>query len=150
MNPAARVRTPQFWFVLILFAVLVGLAHVGAEMRARKDSQTQAAIEQRTPKIWQEQEGEIPAPHSLLYYRIVLSIWVAVVLLTVALSFYALARPGAPSNYWVLFWTFSYLAYLVHFYWSAGVLYGWNFSEILNSKIGVNPDPEKVVCNPIP
>ncbi len=38
----------------------------------------------------------------------------------------------------------------MHFYWSAGVLFDWNFQEILHSKIGVNPDPEKVVCNPIP
>ena len=50
----------------------------------------------------------------------------------------------------MLFWTFSYLAYLTHFYWSAGVLFDWNFTEILHSKIGVNPDSEKVVCNPIP
>jgi hypothetical protein len=39
---------------------------------------------------------------------------------------------------------------LLHFYWSAGVLFDWNFAEILHSKIGTNPDPEKVVCNPIP
>src|SRR5207244_1577276 len=85
--------------------------------------------------------------------RIVFTIWVATILLTFALCFYVLRRPGAPSNYWLFFWTFSYFAYLFHFYWSAGVLFGWDFTGkegILHSRIGINPDPEKVVCSPIP
>src|SRR5262249_45170183 len=30
------------------------------------------------------------------------------------------------------------------------LLFGWDFEAILNSKIGHDPNPEKVVCNPIP
>jgi hypothetical protein len=153
MNPIARLRSPQFWFILILFAVLMGIAHLAAEMRAAKDADLLAALQNRPPEVWKGQEGEFPAPHSVVYYRIVFTIWVSTILLTFALCFYALRRPIAPSNYWVLFWTFSYLAYLLHFYWSAGVLFGWDFTGpdgILHSHIGTNPDPEKVVCNPIP
>jgi Animal haem peroxidase len=150
MPPLARLSTPQFWFVFLLFAALIGLAHGAAEFRARKDADLADALRARGDAVWKGQQGEFPAPHSVVYYRIVFTIWVSTVLLTVALCFYALRRPAPPSNYWVLFWTFSYLAYLVHFYWSAGVLFDWNFAEILHSKIGVNPDPEKVVCNPIP
>ena len=150
MNPSARMRTPQFWFVLILFAVLMAGAHTAAELRSSKDAQLAAALNARGSEVWKGQQGEFPSPHSVIYYRIVFTIWVAITLLTVALCFYALRRPGAPSNYWLFFWTFSYLAYLVHFYWAAGVLYGWDFAKILNSKIGIDPDPEKVVCNPIP
>jgi hypothetical protein len=150
MNPSARLRSPQFWFVLILFAVLMALAHGIAELRAAKDAHLNAALRERDADVWKGQQGEFPAPHSVIYYRIVFTIWVATILLTVALCFYALRRPGAPSNYWLFFWTFSYLAYLFHFYWSAGVLFGWDFAEILHSKIGINPDPEKVVCNPVP
>ena len=150
MSPLARLRTPQFWFVLVLFAALVGAAHLAAEWRARKDAELKAALEARGAEAWKGQQGELPAPHTVVYYRIVFTIWVATLLLTVALCFYALGRPGAPSNYWVLFWTFSYLAYLLHFYWSVGALFGWDLAEVLHSKIGTNPDPEKVVCNPIP
>ncbi len=150
MSPLARLRTAQFWFVLVLFAVLVGAAHLAAELRARKDADLAAALRDRGAEPWKGQQGEFPAPHSVVYYRIVFTIWVATLLLTVALCFYALGRPGAPSNYWVLFWTFSYLAYLLHFYWSVGVLFGWDLGEVLHSKIGTNPDPEKVVCNPVP
>ncbi len=153
VSPIARLFTPQFWFVFILFAVLIGAAHVAAERRATKDAELAAALQARAADPWKGQQGEFPAPHTVVYYRIVFTIWVATVLLTVALCFYALRRPNAPSNYWVLFWTFSYLAYLLHFYWSVGALFGWDFTSkdgILHSRIGVNPDPEKVVCNPIP
>jgi hypothetical protein len=150
MSPFARLATPQFWFVLVLFALLMGVAHGAAELRGGKDAELAASLEARDMKAWKGQEGVFPVPRTVLYYRIVFTIWVATVLLTVALCFYALQRPTYSSNYWVLFWTFSYLAYLVHFYWTAGELFGWDFSEILNSKIGTNPNPDKVVCNPIP
>src|SRR5262249_27504883 len=119
MNPLARLRSPQFWFILIVFVILIAIAHVAAERRAAKDAELLTALEQRPPEVWKGQEGEFPAPHSVVYYRIVFTIWVSTVLLTFALCFYALRRPTAPSTYWVLFWTFSYLAYLLHFYWSA-------------------------------
>jgi hypothetical protein len=150
MNPFQRLSSPQFWFVLLLFALLMGLAHLGAEWRGGKDAELASALDAHRTEPWKGQQGELPAPHSDLYYRIVLSIWVTTLLVTVAFCFYALRRAGAPSNYWVVFWTFSYLGYLVHFYWSAGILFGWDLQAILHSSIGVNSDPEKVVCNPIP
>jgi len=150
MKPSTRLQTPQFWFVFILFGVLIGVAHLAAGQRGAKDAELKAALEVRPAEMWHGQQGEFPAPHSTVYYRIVFTIWVATALATVALCFYALRRAGTPSNYWVLFWTFGYLAYLIHFYWAAGVLFGWDFGEILHSKIGTNLDPEKVVCNPIP
>src|SRR5262249_36516539 len=44
MNPSARLRTPQFWFVFILFAVLMAGAHIAAELRSSKDAQLAAAL----------------------------------------------------------------------------------------------------------
>jgi hypothetical protein len=35
-----------------------------------------------------------------------------------AFGFYILRRPFGISSYWLLFWTFSYLAFLVHGYWA--------------------------------
>jgi hypothetical protein len=182
MTPAARLLSPQFWFVFLLFLVLIGAAHGAAAWFASTDARLAAAIQARREVPWKavldaeeklrlnprdkaaadaaEQAWkefiaiptEAPTTHKdpFVYYSIIFTIWVATFLLTIALCFYALRRPPAPGNYWVLFWTFSYLAYLVHFYWSAGVLFGWHWDEILNSSIGVNSDPEKVVCNPIP
>src|SRR5262245_18068309 len=110
MNPLARLRTPQFWFIFILFAVLIGLAHVAAESRAGKDANLRRALEVRPVEEWKGQEGEFPVPRSVMYYRIIFTIWVSTFLVTFALCLYALRRPKAPSNYWVLFWTFSYLS----------------------------------------
>ncbi len=149
MSPVARLRTPQFWFVFALFLLLMATAHLAALWRGATDDKLDRALQARSAEPWKGQQGEFPAPRSPLYYRIIFSIWVTVILVTVALSFYALSRPGKPTNYWVIFWTFSYLAYLVHFYWSAGVLFNWDFAEIFHSKIGMDPNAEKVVCNPV-
>ena len=37
MTPAARLRSPQFWFVLLLTAALLGAAHLAAEWRATQE-----------------------------------------------------------------------------------------------------------------
>jgi hypothetical protein len=153
MNPLDRLRSAQFWFVFVLFLILIGLAHIAADWRASKDAELRTALAGHAALEWKGQEGVFPPPRDAVYYRIVFSIWVTTLFMTVALCFYALRRPTAPSNYWVLFWTFGFLGYLVHFYWSAGVLFQWDFTGkdgILNTRIGVNPNLDKVVCNPIP
>jgi hypothetical protein len=140
----------RFVFVLIVFLVLIGLAHVAAEQQGQKDARVAEALKARPAELWKGQAGEFPRPHTVLYYRIIFTIWITTLFLTVALCFYTLRRPTAVSAYWLLFWTFSYLAYLCHFYWAALVLFQGDLTEILHSKLGVDPDPEKVVCNPIP
>src|SRR5262249_37215365 len=68
----------------------------------------------------------VPAGTSLLALnRAVLTIWLSTVLLIPAICLYVLpARSAAQANYARLFWTFSYLAYMVHFYYAAFVIFG--------------------------
>jgi hypothetical protein len=146
------VSASQFAFVFVLFAVLMGLAHGAAELSAAKDARVEAEREARRTAgaPGAASPAVVERPHTVVYYRIVFTIWATVVLLIPAFCFYVLRRPAVTSSYWLLFWTFSYLAYLAHFYWAFFVLFGGNLDEVLHSKMGMNPDPEKVVDNPVP
>src|SRR4051812_47122737 len=105
----ARAR---FWFVFAVFLVLMALAHGGAESKAALDGRAAAA-------------GVAGPVHTVLYDRVVLTIWAAILLLTPALCFHVFSRSDAPNSYWRAFWTCSYLAYLVHFYWTVfGTFHG--------------------------
>lgn len=58
-------------------------------------------------------------------YRTIYTIWATILLLIPALSLYVFSDASAiVYNYWHLFWTFSYLAFLFHFYWAVFVFYG--------------------------
>lgn len=63
--------------------------------------------------------------------RTLYTIRAAIVLLTLALCLF-LFRDYSPAadNYWLLFWTFSYLAFLVHFYWAVAIIYDGDISRI--------------------
>ena len=153
------VSKSRLGFVAALFLVLIVLAHVAASWSAARDAKHAAARDERRLELVRDAlaRGELPPalpavepPHSVVYYRIVFTIWVTLVLLIPAFCFYIMRSPATTSDYWLLFWTASYLAYLLHFYWAVFVLFGGNFGEILNSPLGANANPEKVVCNPIP
>jgi hypothetical protein len=139
MHMDTPVETPgqakaRFWFVFALFIVLMALAHAGAEVRAGLDARAAGDIER----------------HTALYYRVVHSIWVTIILLTPALCFHIFSRTGTPNSYWRAFWTFSYLAFLVHLYWTIAATFHWDWFEIFHSQIGQATDPERVVQHPGP
>ncbi len=63
--------------------------------------------------------------------RMLTSVWAAQALLIPALFLYcAPYRAQVHRNLWVLFWTFSFLAYLVHFYYAVVVHYHASIPEV--------------------
>jgi hypothetical protein len=68
---------------------------------------------------------------ALTYYRIIYSIWLTIGFMIPALGLYF--WPGESErkrNYWLLCWTFGYLAYLVHFYFTVGVVFHGSLREV--------------------
>lgn len=121
----------EIWFVFILFLVLMGLAHGGAELRG-----------------WLE--GRAALVHTVLYYRVVFTIWASILLLIPALCFYIFSVAGIRNLYWRPFWTFSYFAFLTHLYWTLFATFHFNWAEIFHSQEGVAINPERVVQHPGP
>jgi hypothetical protein len=57
-------------------------------------------------------------------YRTIYTIWATTLLLIPALCLYLFSDANvAVYNYWHLFWTFSYVAFLFHFYWAVFVVF---------------------------
>jgi len=66
-----------------------------------------------------------PGTPLLALLRAVFAIWLSTLLMIPAACLYILrGESEARRRYSLLFWTFSYLAYLVHFYYTAFVIFG--------------------------
>src|SRR5262245_12595464 len=116
-----------FWFVFALFLFLMVVSHGGAELRG-----------------WLEAHAAAGAPiHPVLHYRVIFSIWTAILLLTPALCFHVFSVSDAPNCFWRAFWTFAYLAFLTHLYCTVVATYQLNWAEMFHSQewvVGINPD----------
>lgn len=72
------------------------------------------------------------------YYTTIFTIWATLLLLIPAFGSFLLrhARPSA-HGYWVLFWTLSLAAYLIHILWAALVAFDGNLGAIFTCKARV-------------
>ncbi len=124
----------RFWFVLWLFLVLMALAHGAAELQGWLDA---------------HQSPGLPT-HTVLYYRVIFTIWAAILLLTPALCFHVFSIADAPNSFWRAFWTFAYLAFLAHLSWTIVAMFHLNWEEIFHSQQGVVINQEMAVDHPGP
>jgi len=127
------VGRARFLFVAVMFLVLMGIAHGGAELRA-----------------WLDIRGPAVSSHSVDYYRVIFTLWAAVILVTPALCFHIFSRSDAPNSYWRAFWSFAYLALLVHIYWAVFGTCAGDWNLVFNSKVASPTHPECVVEHPGP
>src|ERR1700757_4971977 len=92
----------RFWFVFALFIFLLTLAHGAAELKGSLDAHAAPGTE----------------VHTVLYYRVIFSIWATIFLLTPALCFHIFSFSTASNTYWRALWTAAYVAFLFHIYWA--------------------------------
>ncbi|MDO8479840.1 MAG: peroxidase family protein [Candidatus Rokubacteria bacterium] len=132
---AACPINSRFARVGILSLLLIALAHIGAEDAA-----------------WYATRAGWTPVHTLTYYRVIFTIWATAILLTPALCFFILFKPGAVESHWRAFWTFSYVAFLSHLYWTVIATFHGNFREIFHSQSWLipKPNPERIVDQPWP
>jgi preprotein translocase subunit SecG len=109
-----KITLSQFTYTFVPFAVLLMAALIVPEL----------------PQIL-DYHRPIYTIHSLVYYRTVFTIWLTIAFMIPALCLFFLpGESDKKNNYWLLFWTFSYLAYLVHFYYAVGVIFHGSLSEV--------------------
>jgi hypothetical protein len=123
------IARARFLFVGVLFLALMGMAHGGAELKPSLPGMS---------------------AHTVDYYRVIFTLWAAVVLVTPALCFHIFSRSDASNTYWRAFWTFAYLALLVHIYWAVAGTCGGDWYIVFHSKVASAAHPECVVEQPGP
>lgn len=98
-----RITLPEFTLSFVPFALLLSAALLAPETKM-----------------------------DLGFYRTVYTIWATTALVTPALCAFML--PGdsqSKQNIWILFWTFAFIAYLVHVYYAIFYVYHGSLHEIL-------------------
>jgi|SRR5271156_784805 len=76
-------------------------------------------------------ETSLDLPHE----RMVYSVWATMPPMIVALCLFILpSRSQARKNVWLLFWTFAFLLYMVHFYYAVMVHYHASISEVFHEQ----------------
>jgi hypothetical protein len=107
MNDRARTVTlTEFWKIFLLFAVLLSAALLVPE--ARQD---------------------------LLHSRVIYTIWVSLGFLIPAVFLFFFPYGGRRREvYWLLTWSAALLAYLVHFYYTFGVMFHWSLKELYTAQ----------------
>lgn len=62
------------------------------------------------------------------------TVWATIALVTPALCLFPFARRSDDAGrYWLAFWTVSMLAFAIHFYWAVVLIFGNDWSRILNT-----------------
>lgn len=80
------------------------------------------------PNIFQEAQR-------LDLHRTFFTAWAALILVTPALCAFLFRRSSeSAARYWLAFWTVSFIAFLVHFYWAVFVMFGGDWNRILQAK----------------
>jgi hypothetical protein len=130
---AERPINGKFARVAILSALLIILAHVVAWEKAGRWTGT-----------WS------PPWDLVVFYAAIYAMWATVILLTPALCFFILQRPGAIETYSRSFWTFAYIAFLFHLYWSVFGICQGNFDAIFHNQSGREAIPRCIVDHPVP
>lgn len=75
------------------------------------------------------------AEPEVLFARTHFTVWAMIVLTTPALCVFAVRFGREPlTNWWQLYWTFGYLAYLAHFYFGFWVMFGADLAAVFASQ----------------
>src|SRR5262249_34074500 len=127
------VRRARDLFVGAVFMLLMVLVYGGAELQA-----------------WGDASGPKELAHSVDYYRVIFSIWATIVLVAPALWFNIFSFRTGANTYWRAFWTFAYLAFLVHVYWAIWGTCGGDLHVVFNAKVAPPAHPECLVEHPGP
>jgi hypothetical protein len=115
------------WFAFATFVVVMAIAHVAAFLLQRLQ----------------------PAADSF-YYLVIFTIWGGIFLLTPALCFHIFSRSDASNNYWRAFWSFAYLALIVHIYWAYAGSCGGSIEAMFGDRAAVAEHPACIVDHPGP
>jgi len=114
LNSRRRITLTQFTATFVPFALLLSAALMVPE----------------APQILDNHRAFYNI-EALVYYRIIYSIWLTMAFLIAAeVLFFWPGDSPQRRNYWLLCWTFGFLAFVVHFYYTIGIVFHGSLREV--------------------
>lgn len=122
----ARPTAREMLIAIICLVLALGGAFLAASLTQGKDVfwLVPPSPHNTAPNIFQETQR-------LDLHRTFFTAWAALILVAPALCAFLFRRSSASADrYWLAFWTVGFMAFLVHFYWAAVVMFGNDWVRI--------------------
>lgn len=137
-----RPTAKELLIAIICLVLVLGGAFLAASLTQGTDIFRLVPLppDNTAPNIFQEAQR-------LDLHRTFFTAWAALILVTPALCTSLFRRSSeSAARYWLAFWTVSFIAFLVHFYWAVFVMFGDDWNRILQAKGRVSePIPDTIV-----
>ena len=131
MSTKARPTAKQMSIAIICLLLVLGGAFIAAQITLNREP----PLFSLAPPCPELPCNTTPFSESqrLDLNRTFFTAWAALILITPALCTFWFRRTSeVAARYWLAFWTISFIAFLVHFYWSVFVMFGGEWSRIFS------------------
>lgn len=133
-SPKIRPTARQMLTAVICLVVVLGGAFLTASLTQDK------AIFSLSPPAGKKAPPNVQVPpdmsetQRLDLHRTFFTAWAALILVTPAFCTFLFRHSSkSAAGYWLAFWTVSFIAFLIHFYWAVVVVFGSDWNRILNT-----------------
>lgn len=122
----SRPGTREIAAAAIALIVIVGAAFLAASL-----TQHQQLFSLSPPG---QTAHDIEESRRLVLHQTFFTAWAALILVTPALcTFWFRKSSERAARYWLAFWSASYLAFMIHFYWAVVIFFGNDWERIFNT-----------------
>jgi len=129
-RPTAR----EMLIAVIALVIVLGGAFLTASLTQQKKifSLSPPAEKNAPPDV--QVPPDMRETQRLDLHRTFFTAWAALILVTPALCTFLFRRSSRSSaGFWLAFWTVSFIAFLIHFYWAVVVIFGSDWHRIFNT-----------------
>ena len=130
MRPSAR----EMLIAVICLVIVLGGAFLTASLTLEKKVFSLIPPPEKTAPTNVPVSPDIQETQRLDLHRTFFTAWAALILVTPALCAFLFRRSSrSAAGFWLAFWTVSFIAFLVHFYWAVVVIFGNDWRLIFNT-----------------
>ncbi|HKU75232.1 MAG TPA: hypothetical protein VJR02_15075 [Pyrinomonadaceae bacterium] len=133
-SPSTRPTARQLLVAVICFVIVLGGAFLAASLTQEKEIFSLSPPAEKNALADVQVPPDIRETQRLDLHRTFFTAWAAIILVTPALCTFLFRRSSrSAAGYWLAFWTVSFIAFLIHFYWAVAVIFSSDWCRIFNT-----------------
>ena len=130
-SPKIRPTARQMLIAVICLVVVLGGAFLTASLTQEKKIFSLSPPREKNAPPDVQVPPDIRETQRLDLHRTFFTAWAALILVTPALCTFLFRRSSkSAAGYWLAFWTVSFVAFLIHFYWAVVVIFDSDWNKI--------------------